>query len=372
MPEPAIAMEMEGNSLKLYIEGEWCIGKAIPDFVEEDADKFLSCTQLCLIAKNLSKWDSMLMLFVLQCHRWCLRHEINLNVEKMPVAVARLLKVATAVMPYKMPEGSASDRRAGRLGLSRLQGLFEDVLEFLAFVGELIQAIFRFLMGRARLRSVDTRYFIEQVGPRGLGIITLISVLVGMILAYLGAVQLRQFGAQIYVADLVSIGMTREMGALMTGIILSGRTGAAYASQLGAMQVNEEIDAIKILGMSGMEFLILPRMFALVFIMPLVCVYSDVMGMLGGAITAIGMDISWTQYLQETKAAVSLVDFLTGIIKSIFFAILIGIAGCQAGLNCGRDSAAVGAATTTAVVRAIVYLIVADAAFNILFDKMGI
>jgi phospholipid/cholesterol/gamma-HCH transport system permease protein len=183
---------------------------------------------------------------------------------------------------------------------------------------------------------------------------------------------LRQLGAQVYVADLVSLGMVREMGALMTAVIMAGRTGAAYAAQLGTMQVNEEIDALKVMGISSMEFLVLPRLLALVFIMPLLCIYADIIGMAGGALIASSMDVSFTQYILQTQDAVDWLDISTGLIKSLFFGILIAIAGCQAGLNCGRNSTAVGMATTSAVVKAIVYLVVADAAFNILYDKLGI
>ena len=189
-----------------------------------------------------------------------------------------------------------------------------------------------------------------------------------MILAYLGSVQIRQLGAQ----DLVAIGMVREMGALMTAVIMAGRTGAAYAAQLGTMQVNEEIDALRIMGISSMEFLVLPRLLALVFVMPLLCIYADIIGMVGGAIIATSMDVSIIQYISQTRDAVDWLDISTGIVKSIVFGILIAIAGCQAGLNCGRNSDAVGMAATNAVVKAIVYLVVADAAFNILYDKLGI
>ena len=153
---------------------------------------------------------------------------------------------------------------------------------------------------------------------------------------------------------------------------MAGRTGAAYAAQLGTMQVNDEIDALKIMGISSMEFLVLPRLLALIFVMPLLCIYADIIGMAGGALIAANMDVSFTQYILQTQGAVDWLDIWTGIFKSLFFGILIAIAGCQAGLNCGRDSNAVGMAATNAVVRAIVYLVVADAAFNILYDKLGI
>jgi phospholipid/cholesterol/gamma-HCH transport system permease protein len=164
----------------------------------------------------------------------------------------------------------------------------------------------------------------------------------------------------------------REMAALMTGVIMAGRTGAAYAAQLGTMQTREEIDAIRTLGMSPMEFLVLPRLLALVMIMPLLCLYSGVLGMCGGALVATGMDVSWTQYVNETRLSMNLTHIATGLAKSVAFGLLIALAGCRAGMQCGRSSEAVGKATTQAVVTAIVWLIVADAAFNIVYERLGI
>jgi phospholipid/cholesterol/gamma-HCH transport system permease protein len=253
-----------------------------------------------------------------------------------------------------------------------LEALGQEVSATLIFIGASAIAVKQWLLHKAKTRRSDIQFFIEQAGPKALPIVTLISVSVGMILAYLGSVQLRQLGAQVYVANLVSIGMVREMGALMTGIIVAGRTGAAYAAQLGTMQVNEEIDALKTMGVSSMEFLVIPRLLALIFVMPLLCIYADIIGIAGGALIGLGMDVSFNQYILQTKGAVDWVDIVTGLYKSIIFGILIAVAGCQAGLACGRSSTAVGVATTTAVVRAIVYLVLADAAFNVLFDKLGI
>jgi phospholipid/cholesterol/gamma-HCH transport system permease protein len=166
--------------------------------------------------------------------------------------------------------------------------------------------------------------------------------------------------------------MLREMGALMTAVVMAGRTGAAYAAQLGTMQTNEEIDAIVTLGISPMEFLVMPRMLALILIMPLLCLYANFIGILGGALVAAGMDVSFVQFLQQMKGVLSFEHLSVGLFKSLVFAVLIATAGCRAGMQCGRSSAAVGQAATNAVVVSIVYLIVADASFNILFQKIGI
>jgi phospholipid/cholesterol/gamma-HCH transport system permease protein len=189
----------------------------------------------------------------------------------------------------------------------------------------------------------------------------------------MGAIQLRQFGAQIYVADLVGIGMTREMAALMAGIIMAGRTGAAFAAQLGTMQVNEEIDALKTLGISPMEFLVLPRMLALVLMMPLLTLYGDLLGILGGVVVGTGiLNLSLTEYLVETQNAVHLNSFVVGLVKSVVFGALVAIAGCLRGMQCGRSAQAVGEAATSAVVMGIVSIVAADGVFAVITDALGV
>jgi phospholipid/cholesterol/gamma-HCH transport system permease protein len=253
-----------------------------------------------------------------------------------------------------------------------LRNVWADLEESLAFTGQVTVALSRLARGNANTRFVDFRSFCYQAGPDAFAIISLTSVLVGMILAYLGAVQLKQFGAEIFVANLVVIGMLREMGVLMTAVVMAGRTGAAYAAQLGTMQTNDEIDAITTMGISPVEFLVLPRMLALIIIMPLLTIYANLLGIVGGGIVAGGMGITPIQYLLQGQTALSFSHVTVGLLKALVFATLIAIAGCRAGMNCGRSSAAVGEAATNAVVTALVYLIVADAAINILFQQLGI
>ena len=269
-------------------------------------------------------------------------------------------------------------RRSERPGLlTRLGGQVietgRDTMAFISFMGEATIALGRFLVGRARFRRVDLMAMIEDCGVRALPIVSLISVLIGLILAFVGAIQLRPFGAQIYVADLVSIAMAREMAAIMTGIIMAGRTGAAFAAQLGTMQVNEEIDAFRTLGFDPMEFLVLPRMLALILMMPLLTIYSNVMGILGGAIVGVGMlGLTPTEYYLETALSTTLTDLSLGIIKSVFFGIIVAITGCLKGIQSGRSASAVGDAATSAVVMAIVMIIVFDGIFAVVTNILGI
>lgn len=370
MTDASFTIEPVDEGCRLQLRGDWRLGNTpagaeLCEAIPED------CAKLILATDELGQWDSSLAMALLGVARYCEEKKIAFDQEAAPAALQQLLKLATSIPPDTGNTAEKKTTFTQRLQ-KNLAAHWEEFSGTLIFIGDVTLAIGKWLRGSAKTRSGDIAAFVYQAGPKALAIVTLISILVGMILAYLGSVQLRQLGAQIYVADLVAIGMVREMGALMTAVIMAGRTGAAYAAQLGTMQVNEEIDALKTMGISSMEFLVLPRLLALVFIMPLLCIYADVIGMVGGALIAFSMDVSIGQYVLQTQGAVDWIDLFAGVVKSIFFGVLIAVAGCQAGLTCGRNSDAVGMATTKAVVRAIVYLVVADAAFNILFDKLGI
>lgn len=377
MSNAQFAIEQEKAHCTLHLTNDWHLGSA-PDgdtlcaaLAAQHTSTQHSFHTITLETNALGSWDSSLVIALLQVTHWGEANNISLDTSAAPDGVQQLLKLATSIPTYASSPAATTKSFSQRIS-HNIEQLGHSVSSSLIFIGDVSLAFNQWLRGRSKTRPRDIAFFIEQAGPKALTIVTLIALLVGMILAYLGSVQLRQLGAQVYVADLVAIGMVREMGALMTAVIMAGRTGAAYAAQLGTMQVNEEIDALKTMGISSVEFLVLPRLLALVFVMPLLCIYANAVGMLGGAIVATSMDVSITQYVLQSQGAVNWVDISTGLVKSIFFGVLIAIAGCQAGLNCGRNSDAVGMAATNAVVRAIVYLVVADAAFNILYDKLGI
>ena len=371
---PSYQLAQEGaGAATLQLVGDWTIQQDCPDF-RTLADEISSAgvSQLSCNSGELGDWDSALPAFLLQCHEYCTAQNIDFDSGALPAGAQKLLSLATAVQTHQRPAEKTKSLAEALDPRARLQAFATSVEDNLRFIGDVTVALGRLVTGRANTRRVDFVNFLYAAGPDAFGIITLTSFLVGMILAYLGAAQLAQFGAQVYVADLVTVGMLREMGVLMAAVVMAGRTGAAYAAQLGTMQTNEEIDAIVTLGISPVEFLVLPRMIALVVIMPLLVLYADVVGILGGAVVAAGMDVSFTQFFVQFQKVLSFNHVGVGLFKSFVFAILIAIAGCRAGMQCGRSSAAVGEAATRAVVTSIVYLIVADAAFNILFQKMGI
>jgi phospholipid/cholesterol/gamma-HCH transport system permease protein len=322
---------------------------------------------------ELDGWDSRFVNWLMQLLILMEGRGIDVRYEGLPPGVRGLLQLAREV-----PERPGARRSASRPGLlavvgAQVYGLLEGGRQLLEFVGELFLAFFRMVTGRARMRTSDLFLFVQQSGVNALPIVALISILVGLILAFIGALQLQMFGAQIYVANLVGIAMAREMGAMMAAIIMAGRTGAAFAAQLGTMQVNEEIDAFRTLGIDPLEFLVLPRMLALTLMMPLLCLYADLLGILGGMLVGIALfEISPSLYLEQTLAAVTLADFGVGLVKSLVFGVLIAIAGCMKGIQCGRSASAVGEATTSAVVMAIVAIIVSDAIMTLIANALGV
>ena len=322
---------------------------------------------------DLQGWDTTFLTYISTISKECQIRNIGLEMQELPKGVERLLYLASAVS--KQTEAHQQRERKSffyMVGESAVD-FYTSTVEMLSFIGEATITVINFMLGKARFRRVDLLIYIEECGAQSLPIVTLISVLVGLILAFVGVVQLKLFGAQIYVANLVAIAMAREMGALMTGIIMAGRIGAAYAAQLGTMQVNEEIDALNTMGIAPMDFLVLPRLLALVLMMPLLTLYSDLLGILGGAIVGVGMmDITPVQYFTQTQAALDLTNISLGIAKGGIYAIIIALSGCMRGMQSGRSAAAVGEATTSAVVTAIVGIIVTDGFFAVLCDVLGI
>jgi phospholipid/cholesterol/gamma-HCH transport system permease protein len=366
---------MSAGTLKATISGAWKIGSRLPSpasvLTRLDADQGIRNLVIC--AGELQGWDSVLLTFISGIKRECCNRGISFELQGLPQGVERLLHLATAVTEKKDALGKG--RRKPFLyvvGKSTLH-FFTSTLEMLSFIGDVTLTLIRSLGGKASFRRIDLLNLIEECGAHSLPIITLISVLVGLILAFVGAVQLKLFGAQIYVANLVAIAMAREMGALMTGIIMAGRTGAAFAAQIGTMQLNEEIDALKTLGISPMEFLVLPRFISMVLMMPLLCLYADFLGIIGGAIVGVGMlDITLVQYFNQTQAALDLTNISLGIFKGLIFGIIVVMASCLRGLQSGRSASAVGEAATSAVVTAIVGIIVSDGIFAVLCDVLSI
>jgi phospholipid/cholesterol/gamma-HCH transport system permease protein len=362
------------ETIQISLSGSWRLRDALPSAAEVERHIMAepSVKRLSFDTRNLTAWDTGLLAFLEKVSQHSVQRHITVEKQGLPEGVRRLLQLAQAVPPRTTQKAVKRSPWLTRVGQQAMT-TYRAGMEMITFIGAATLAFASLLRGKARYQKADLALIIQEVGPQALGIVSLISFLVGLILAFVGAVQLRQFGAQIYVADLVGLAMAREMGPMMAAIIVAGRTGAAFAAQLGTMQVNEEIDAFKTLGIPPMEFLVMPRMLALMLMMPLLTLYANLVGILGGAVVGIGMlDLGVLQYYYQTQAAITLLDFGTGLIKSILFGALVAIAGCLRGMQCGRSSAAVGIAATSAVVTGIVFIIVTDAIFAVLFNVLGI
>ena len=363
------------DTLLVRLAGDWTIKEELPavEEVQKHADSGPPVQHITFDTQDLGRWDSGLITFLIKVFDQFSQSQIDTDKEGLPDGVRRLLDLAAAV-----PEKKDAHKEAVRepflvqVGKSSMD-VARQAGRLVAFLGESTIALGRFFAGKAKFRRSDLWLTIQQCGVDALPIVTLISFLVGLILAFVGAVQLAMFGAQIFIANLVGIAMAREMAAIMTGIIMAGRTGAAFAAQIGTMQVNEEVDALITMGVSPMEFLVLPRMLALIVMMPLLCLYANVVGILGGFVVGTGMfDISFTQYMEQTRLALNLTHFGIGIFKSVIFGVLVAIAGCLQGMECGRSASAVGDAATSAVVTSIVLIVVTDGFFAVITNIIGI
>lgn len=365
----------DDNALVIRLSGAWRLRHGMPS-VDIIAAEFVAPVaaprKVMFDAAGLSRWDSSLVNFVRRVNELCREHHVSFDPAGLPAGLQRLIELAEAVPETKARIKGTRASLLERVGTAMINAN-EAVGEFFAFVGVILIAFGNLMRGRARYRTSDLLQIIQQCGANALGIVTLISYLVGVILAFMGAVQLEQFGAAIYVADLVGIGIVREMGAMMTGIIMAGRTGAAFAAELGTMKVTEELDALATMGISSVEFLVLPRVIALVLMMPLLCLYADFVGVLGGATVGFAMlGLSFTTYFRETFHAVTMGELIGGLSKSAVYGMLIAYAGCLRGFQCGGSSSAVGDAATAAVVTGIVAIVVACGIFAVAFHILGI
>jgi phospholipid/cholesterol/gamma-HCH transport system permease protein len=375
MAAPVHIEVLDDRTLTVHCTGDWLVRHGMPsvdDFARRLADQ-PAPHRVEIRAPALGRWDTSLVSYVAGLDALCRKQGIVFDKTGLPPGAQRLVDLALAV-----PEKTGT--RHAKTGRSLLVILGETALRSwkggqgtIMFIGEATLSLFRLLAGNARFRRSDLLLAMQECGAQALAIASVISLLVGLILAFVGAVQLRTFGAEIYVANLVTVAMTREMAAIMTAIVLAGRTGAAFAAQLGTMQANEEIDALTALGIPPVDFLVLPRMLALMLMMPLLYVYSVFAGMAGGLLVGAGMlDLTGTIYLQQTRASFTFNDFFIGWGKSVLFGALVAIAGCMRGIQSGRSAAAVGNAATSAVVTALVYIIISDALLAVLLNILGL
>ncbi len=371
---PCAKWTRDGSQVVLELAGEW--RRDSPAVAVEGEPPEQAPARYA--ADRLGAFDSSLPAFLLARLRG-FEQPVSENgatamppLEGLPSNLRGLMELALAVPEESDARGKPASpseiRKLGRLSIRVWRGL----ITIAEFTGDSMLALGRFVTGRARFRSSDFWMVVQDCGVQALPIVSLISFLIGMILAFVGNVQLANFGAGIYVADLVGIAMVREMGVVMTAIIMSGRTGAAFAAQLGSMKANEEIDALRTFGFNPFDFLVLPRLLALVLMMPILTLYADLVGILGGMLVGTAAGIPTVLYWHETLAALTLTTVSLGIFKSFFFGAIIAVSGCLQGMNAGRSAAAVGQATTRAVVASITAVVILDSGFAAIFTVLNI
>ena len=365
----------EEGPLTVALAGSWKLVQELPsaDEVLRALEDMPAIGSIVFDTRELAEWDSGLLIFLKQLSEFSAQKKITIEESGLPEGARKLLALAAAV-PAKKDARKAEGKVPflAHVGNETVD-FFRAAGDMLAFIGDTVIAFLNLLRGKAQFRHSDLWLIVESCGGQALPIVSLICFLVGLILAFIGAIQLQLFGAQIFVADLVGIAMVRLMAAIMTGIVMAGRTGGAFAAQLGTMQVNQEIDALKTLGISPMEFLVLPRMLALALMMPLLCLYANVMGILGGMVVGVGMlDIGFIQYYNETAKAVNLWNLGIGLFSGIVFGVIVALSGCMRGMQCGRSASAVGGAATSAVVTAIVGIILSTAVITVICNLLGI
>lgn len=360
---------MEGDILIVRLSGDWRITAWHPAW--EDAVRGHAARSAVLRADRLGSWDSSLALYLQAARVWGEKNEIAVSFEGMPVAAEKLADLL-AKKPVQRARPPGLPHLATAVGGATVR-LWAETKDLAQLVGECVFSTGRFMRGKAQFRWRDCFSEMQQCGAMALPIVGLVSFLVGVTIAYIGSIVVRQYGGDIWIADLVGLAVFRELGPMMAAIVLAGRTGAAYAATLGNMKANEEIDALSTLGVSPIDFLVMPRILALFVMMPFLALYSDGLGILGGMAIAAAkpLNIPPNLYWSEMQTIVDLSTITTGLIKAASFGLLIGVAGCLRGLQADRSAAGVGRAATSAVVTAILLIIIVDSIYAVIFNILG-
>ncbi len=365
-PAPAqVTFRQEGGALLVSLAGTWALEHPTPRFdrAVDDRPGGFPLESVRFDTAGLGAWDSSLLLFLLQGRDYCEAHDLEFEAASLPESIGRLMELTRAV-PEQVLAREAKPPFLARLGARGLSS-FDGLMASISFIGEVALGFFRVLTRRGGLRWRDFWVVVQSNSSGALPIVTLISFLVGLIIAFLGAVVLRRLGAGYYVSTLVGYGMLRELGSLMIGIIMAGRTGAAFAAELGSMKITEEIDALRTLGLSPIDHLVLPRVLGIFVTMPVLTVYGMFVGIAGGLLVAVTMlDLTAGQFSSGMLTSLTLSDGLLGVFKAGVFGLIIGLAGCLRGMQTGSDAGAVGKAATSAVVTGITAIIAANAVID--------
>ena len=361
------------GSLVVSFTGDWLLGAELPPI-----DQLLDVmrhnpSKVEFKSGALGDWDTGFVTMLIAIHKSAEGNGVAVDDDGLPEGAKRLVALAFAVEKRTDTHREQDNRPFVEQFGQQVLDAWQSTQDLVRFFGELVLSFGRFFRGTATYQRSSLFIYIQEAGVEALPIVAIISLLIGMIFAFVGVMQLNNFGAGIFTADLVAVAMIREIAAIMTAIIMAGRTGAAYAAEIGTMKVNEEIDALSTLGINPTDFLVTPRVIALVLMMPLLTVFSSLMGIIGGMMVGLVMlDVSLVQYVEQTIGAVKLSFLFGGLFKSVVYGSLVAVAGTLQGMACGNSAMAVGLATTKAVVMGIVLIVLSASVLTVIYINLGI
>ena len=370
---PSLHFELSSSQAVCHFTGDWnisaggdleSVNQTWHSFFEQD----LAVKQIKLKVHSQVNWDSRLVAFISAKKKVLLKNGIEVDGD-FPEKLNQLIDLRSDQVE------STKDSSVSPVSGSFLDW-WEPFCNWLSspfnFLGAWVISLLMLPLLKTQMRIRDLIMECRQCGAAALPIVTLISFLTGLTMAFVGSVQLEKFNAKIYIADLVCLAMVREMGALMVGIIMAGRTGASFAAEIGSMKLNEELDSLRTFGLSPMEFLVLPRTLALLIMTPMLTIYADIVGMLGGLTVGTQiMDFSVSHYIEQTQASISgMWEVFSGLLKSLAFGLIIGLVGCFKGLHTGNSSVSLGRSVTSSVVTAVTLIVITDAVFEIVFSTL--
>ena len=375
IPPPTHRWLPQGAALHLELAGDWRGGApaALTAPPQAAANAGEAPTGVVVQAQALAAWDAGLAAALRDCLAPLARQGAPLQLDSLPRDVQAVLALALPQPGAAPPLVLPPEPRGLVLVGERVVQAGTQALITAAFCGEVVLSLGRLLRGKSGLRTGELLRQVEACGPRSMPIVALTCFLIGLMLAYMGGAQLDKLGAQRYIADIVTVGMVRELAGLMTGMILAGRIGAAFAAQLATMKAGEEIDALRVLGVDPIDHLVLPRVLALVLVAPMVWAYASLVGVLAGLVPAtLVYNVPAVEYMHQCMKALTWTHLWIGLVKCLLYAVLLALAGCREGLHAGRNAQAVGEATTAAVVKGLVWIITAATVTTMVFQSLGL
>lgn len=381
-----ITREDRGDTIAFSLSGDWVIENVplIVKQLEPLHTKLGRADHIDFVAENVTRLDTSGAYLLAEIVGSF--HETGLKVrfdgfsdqqEQLLRSVFDAYMAEEAEKERQANDGKTDQKGKSRSLLSRLGkksvAFYEEFLSALDFLGRICTALVSLPFAPSRFKGASVLRHIQEAGLQALPIVMMMAFLIAIVLAYQGVVQLKNFGAEIYTVNLTAISILREMGVLLTAIMVAGRSGSAFAAEIGVMKLNEEIDAMKTMGLSPMDTLVLPRIIALILVMPILTFFADMAGLLGGAVSiSMLIDLPFERFVGQVKQGITIWTYLTGMIKAPFFGLLIAFVGTHSGMSASGSAESVGRMTTASVVKAIFLVILADALFSILFVKLGI